>query len=127
MPKNHKPWLTYGLGDGRDKVVHKQKKIPRKYSRAVLFLLFLGGVGGHRWYMLQPWAAVRMIFAPFIISVLVIALLLTGVFGEFSEEKYTLLFLILWLGVYIVEFRSIRPGVERVNKMIEVANAKDKV
>lgn len=62
MGKTAKPWLNYGLGDGRDMVVHKPKRELKKYSPAVWIFLFSGGIGGHRLYMGQPWASVRVIW-----------------------------------------------------------------
>lgn len=122
MTKTDKPWLSYGLGDGRDMVVHKPKAKKKKYSTAIWIFLFLGGIGGHRLYMGQPWAALRVAFAQFIAMFLVTMLILTGVFGEVSVDKSQLLLNLPFFGILVFEFFSIRLGVEKANKLIEVEN-----
>jgi len=120
--KTEKPWLSYGLDDGRDITVHKPKLKKKKYSTAVWIFLFLGGVGGHRLYMGQPWAALRVIFLQFFLLFFVSFILILGVFWGLSKDFAVIFLQLPFLGILIFEFFSIRPGVEKANKEIEVEN-----
>jgi len=125
--KTAKPWLTYCLGDGLDKVEAPKNYSPKKYSTAIVLFLIFGGIAGHRFYVGERLAGLRLIFVVVLIQFTIIFLSLLGVLDKISQNYFEWLLLLITVGIAIFEFRSIKPGVEKRNaKIAMLKNNRDK-
>ena len=124
MFKTKKPWLNYGLGDGRDKVETPPKKHLKKYGSAVWLFFTLGGIGGHRIYAGDYWRAFRCyIFIILTFEFIALPFKLTEKFPfSFSIYVYGLVFYGALVMIVLWEFRTIKPSIERINKETENEN-----
>ena len=116
-----KPWLTYGLGDGLD-VVHEEKPPqPKKLSVAIGCLVFLGSVGGQRFYLGDKKGGLLWLLFLFVLQ----STLYTMSEMQDGNETITAMqwvLLVLVLIVIVRELLSLKGRVTRYNDNLDRRN-----
>ena len=113
MGKNLKPWLNYKIDQADVIIPEREYKTKRSYKRALMFLIFSGFAGGHKFYLYDEKRAWN-IFGGYIIVVLLANLL-------FPKVGLATIIVILCY-VLVVIFKSypvLKADVEKVNREIK--------
>ena len=112
MGKSSRPWMNYKSNQPDATIPTRQYKTKRSYKKALMYLVFLGFAGGHKFYLYdekQGWK----IFGAYAFLILVASLL-----KPFLAA--TPFIVIFSLAVYIIysAYPTLKQDVERVNQEI---------
>ncbi len=119
-----KPWLTYGLGDGLDVDHAENLQYPKKLSVAIGCFVFLGVVGGQRFYLGEKKGGLLWLLFIFVAQSINITLYIMSDMQDGNETITAMQWalLVLVLIVIVRELLSLKGRVTRYNDNLNRRN-----
>ena len=124
MFKTTKPWLNYRLGYGCDKVEYVAKRTKRKLSTTIWMFGFFGVIGGHRLYLGDGKSALRWFIFLFLSQLVYVNIYIFGPSSEPANKICYGVFYLVFIALCIMEIRSVRSSIRKINQEIEVENGR---
>lgn len=110
MGKAAKTWLNYKSHEEDVIIPERRYKTRRSYKKALLFLVFFGFAGGHKFYLYDEKRGWRILV---VYTLLIIAALFLKPFFVFATE---LVFICYAGSIILSGYPALRQHVERVNQ-----------